>query len=513
MAESLFEEIRMRRGILLPVVTSVGLGVVVLMTNGLPPAWGLLILGGLLLPAGALMVPAPRRLLEVCLMLSFGISLDIHLGNDLTHEVDPAGIPISLTGLLICALAAWWFIERVGERPRQSLFGGLGIAILGLWMTSICSVMVAPEPRFGLYALVNLAYFTLMFLYLANNLSTRAHLRLLLGGLMLAIGATSLVALAEYASGQVGTSSVLSILGEGKAKTVAGTDVMRVSGLMGSSNGLATVLVQTLPLILAFFLSPLSGYRKSLLVGGLGVGVVALILTYSRGGWMVFGLVLIIMLPMMATRRFGASQSGWVRKVAFLIFLLVLLAAPLYGHVYTRLTEDDRGSAYSRVPMMKVALRMIEDNPLFGVGLGNYENVMSRYDEAPERIHQNFPWPVHNIYLNITAEIGLLGGVCFLLACVLALWQGVQAMRTSDPFLRAAAIGLVAGLVGFLLVGMKELGPLGSGVYRWFWLAVGLLVATRRLAERENDECRLMNDELKTRKKPSAVSRQPSAKN
>jgi len=473
------------RGQSIPVAVAIGLGVLVLMVGGLPPKWGLLILGGLLLPAGAVLVQSPRRFLEICLALSFGINLDIHLGRQ-PHIVDPAGFPVSLTGLLACVLAAWWFLERMGERPRQSLFGGMGIPILGLWMASICSVMVSSEPRFGLYALVNLVYFTLLFLYLANNVSTRDHLRLLLSWLMLAVGATSLVALAEYAFGHIDALSVFGMLGEDDASTlISATDVVRIGGLLGGANGLAMVLTQVLPLMLAQFLSPVSKYRKALLVGGLGVGVLALITTYSRGGWLAFGLTLIIMLPLLASRRLGASPSGWLKKLVILVFVFAVLAAPLYGNVYTRLTEDDLGSAHNRVPMMKVALRIIQDNLLFGVGLGNYENVMDRYDEGPERVHQDFPWPVHNIYLNITAEVGLVGGLCFVLICVLALWQGLQAMRTSDPFLRAAAIGLGAGLVGHLLVGMKELGPLGSSQYRFFWLAVGLLVATRRISKSE----------------------------
>jgi len=484
----------MKREQLIPAVVALGLGMVVLMINGLPPLWGLLVVSGLLLPLSALIVPAPRRLLEACLMLSFGLNLDIHLGSDPIHKVDPSGIPVSLTGLLVCVLAAWWFIERGAERPRRWLWGGLGLPLLGLWMTSICSVLVAPEPRFGLYGLINLVYFTLMFLYLANTVSSPDHLRRLLSWLMVAIAATSVVAVVEYASGQISTLPLVSVLGGGKATTVVGTEMMRVGGLMGSPNGLATVLVQMLPLLLAFFLGPFSGYRKPRLLVGLGVGVLALIVTYSRGAWLVFGLSLLFLLPLMTTRRLGLSQGGWVRKTVILVGVFAALAVPLYGNVYTRLTEDDRGSAQSRLPMMQVAFRIIEDNPWFGVGLGNYERVMNDYDQGPERIHRHFPWPVHNIYLNITAEIGLLGGFCFVLAGLLAVWQGVRAMRTADPFLRAAAIGLMIGLVGFLLVGMKELGPLGSGSYRWFWLAAGLLVATRRLAEG-----------------PSVLSPQPSA--
>lgn len=467
-----------------PVAVAIGLGILVLMVGGLSPRSALVILAGLLVVMGALFVAAPRRLLEIGLMLSFGLTLDVHLYGR-PHVVDPSGFPISLTGLVISILAAWWFIERIGEHSRQPLWGGLGLPILGLWMTSVCSALVAPEPQFSLYALINLGYFTLLFLYLANAVTTSDHLRWLVGWLMLAVGITSLAAVGQYIFGHAEALSTLGMLGTEYAETlVSRTDVLRVGGLMGSSNALAWTLVQILPLMLALFLSPSSGFRRPLLIVGLGIGVVALIVTYSRGGWLAFGLTLLLVLPLMTLSQIGGPSKGGWRNIVILGVALTLLAAPLSENVYTRLTEDDRGSAYSRLPMMRVALRMIADHVWFGVGLGNYENVMDRYDEAPERAHQKFPWPVHNIFLNITAEIGVVGGLCFLLVCGLALRQGVQAMRAPDPFLRAAAVGLVVGLIGFLIVGLKELGPLGSSRYRHFWLSVGLLVALRRLSDR-----------------------------
>jgi O-antigen ligase len=461
-------------------------GVLVLMINDLPPRWGMSMLAGILLPLVTVMMPEPRRFFEVCLMFSFAIEMDVHFGNDPAHMVDPAGFPVSLTGLMTCALIVWWFIGRFGERPRQSLWGGMGIPIVGLWATSLWSIPGSLEPRFGLFGLINLTYFTLLFLYLANNVTSREHLRSLLGWLMLAIGLTSVVAVGEYVFGRVSWLSVIGMLNEEKVETVLGTDLQRVGGLLGSSNGLATVLVQMLPLMLVFFLSPTSEYRKPLLVSGLGVGVLALIFTYSRGGWMTFALMVVLVPILMAMRQVSGSPSRWFRRAAIVGSLLLLLATPLYGNVYTRLTEDDRGSAQSRLPMAEVAMRIIQDNPFFGVGLGNYENVMRRYDRGPNRVHQDFPWPVHNIYLNITAEIGLIGGLGFVWLCTLGLWQGGQAMRRPDPFLRAAAIGLVVGLIGFLIIGLKELGPLGSVRYRWFWLALGLLVATRRISDQHS---------------------------
>lgn len=472
------------RGIGLPVIVAVGVGTGVLMVGGLPTRIGLLILGGLLLPAAALLMPSPRRFLEIGLMMSFGVNMDVHLWSQ-PHTVDPMGIPVSLTGLCTVLLVGWWFIEGIGTyQSRGRLFGGLGWPILGLWVMSLCSLFVSTAPRFGLFALINLAYFTALFLYLANAITTREHLRSVITWLLIAVGLTSVAAIAEYSLDRTGILSMLGLLAEEDTMTLASTsEIRRAGGLIGAANGLATVLAQLLPLMLTLFLTPTSGLRKTPLALGLAVGVLALIATYSRGGWLAFAVVVPMAIGLMSTGQVSEAQKASLKKAALLLVVLAVLAAPFYGNIYTRLTEDDLGSAQSRWPMMRVAWRMIQDNPLFGVGLSNYEEAMFRYDQGSDRIHQFFPWPVHNIYLNITAEIGLIGGLCFLLVCGFSLWQGIRAMRAPDLFLRATAIGLMTGLIAFMLIGLKELGPLGSSRYRHFWLAVGLLVATRKIAE------------------------------
>lgn len=466
---------------LLPGMIAIGIGILVLMIGGLPMKWGLLVIVGLMLPTALVFVSDRRRLLEIGLMLSFGLSLDVHLGNDPAHEVDPAGVPVSLTGLLVCGLVGWWAVSRMEDQRPPLQWGGLGWLIVGLWTTSIWSVIGSSEPRFGVYALINMAYYTLMYAYLVNNVTSREHLRLWVSCLMIAIVVTSVVALMQAVFGRPDELMALGMVDKDKRLAIEDTDVMRVGGLMGSANGLATVLVQMLPLLLVYFFNPAAGYPMWLMAAGFGIGLLALVATYSRGGWLAFAVTLMVMIPMMSSSRINLMTRKALKQIALIACLIALLTAPFYGNIIARLTADDRGSAYSRVIMAQVAWRMIRDNPVFGVGLGNYENVMDRYDDGPQYAHKDFRWPVHNIYLNITAEGGLLGGLCFLLLCTMALWMGWQATRVEDAFLRTTAVGLLVGLIGFLLVGMKELGPLGSSLYRWFWLAVGLLAAIRRL--------------------------------
>jgi len=83
---------------------------------------------------------------------------------------------------------------------------------------------------------------------------------------------------------------------------------------------------------------------------------------------------------------------------------------------------------------------MAQDNPVFGIGLGNYA---AAYDE-----HRLISWEAplghaHNLYLNFLAETGVVG-----LLAYLAFWIAIfrvtwQLRRHPDRSARALAIGLL----------------------------------------------------------------------
>jgi hypothetical protein len=53
-----------------------------------------------------------------------------------------------------------------------------------------------------------------------------------------------------------------------------------------------------------------------------------------------------------------------------------------------------------------------------------------------------------------------------------------------DPTLRALALGLLAGMVAYLITGLKEGGCFQTGMMRPFFLLCGLLLANERASRR-----------------------------
>src|SRR3989338_5792493 len=86
--------------------------------------------------------------------------------------------------------------------------------------------------------------------------------------------------------------------------------------------------------------------------------------------------------------------------------IFVLLVVSL---VFLQATTDPL-SLKKRLQLMQNAFSIIAKNPIFGVGTGNYLPVQHQF---PERFAGLINQPVHNIFLLLTSEIGILSIVGF----------------------------------------------------------------------------------------------------
>ncbi|MFH1896055.1 MAG: O-antigen ligase family protein [bacterium] len=120
------------------------------------------------------------------------------------------------------------------------------------------------------------------------------------------------------------------------------------------------------------------------------VGVVALVATFSRTG--VVALVVGVLLWL--CYRSYKTHKTYVAIAGVLLLLLVGLA----------LTPRFAESLTERVSLAKMAFEVWARHPIIGVGLNSFSNFT-----APFKFQ-----PVHNIFLLIFSEAGLLGGVLFL---------------------------------------------------------------------------------------------------
>lgn len=270
---------------------------------------------------------------------------------------------------------------------------------------------------------------------------------------------------------------------------VAAQGLNRLAGTIGDPNELATLLAAGIGLSTAIIFNPrVSGpVRMTFVLIDLAM-LASIFITLSRGGLVALAAALVA--GVFAT--VGRSRVGSVLAIASIL----AVAFGFYFGVASpeardRITDQDGGSG--RTDIWKVGWRMVEDQPVIGVGAGNFQVASIHYLLAPGVI--NFdeyivdqPTVAHNAYLQVLAETGLVGLALFvilLLGCLIAAGRAIRMFRRLDDeegALVAAAtlVGIAALLAGYVFLSEQYSKQL------WLLLAIGpalLGVARRRTAE------------------------------
>lgn len=138
--------------------------------------------------------------------------------------------------------------------------------------------------------------------------------------------------------------------------------------------------------------------------------ILGIVLSGSRVVWVLTLLMLIVeQLPLGKNFWKDRKFIGKIFLFSGVIMLLLGLISINY-RIKDFLGGWDIQSLQKREKLALSALKIIKDTPLFGVGLGNFLVKLPSYQSA------GFYWmqPVHNIFLLLWSEVGILGMLLFL---------------------------------------------------------------------------------------------------
>ena len=209
--------------------------------------------------------------------------------------------------------------------------------------------------------------------------------------------------------------------------------------------------------------------RKKWISLAIFLQVVALFLTFSRAALYAW---------VMATALWFFFLKLKEKKLVFLIlasvaFCLILFYPQLSdrGGIFSY-NETTRGSDMTRLEYQRIATAIILDHPLLGIGFDHY--LMDGYDYVQKVGYEkdfffNF---VHNIFLFIGAENGLLGLALFLAFMGTVIKQGWSIRKEVE------GATLMALFLCFIFLGMCDIYLFMSQIGRWmFFLTAGGIVS------------------------------------
>ncbi len=262
-----------------------------------------------------------------------------------------------------------------------------------------------------------------------------------------------------------------------------------VSGTFGNHNQFAGLMSMCAFIGLGLLLSksrrdlPLSEQISRLFIMFLPIGliIVALVFSLSRGGWISFATGAILVTLILINKK--RLTYG---KIIFVIFLVGVVSSAFIiiaetNHLVERIStikpvlEDpfDVTSA-SRLSLWESAAMMIKDRPLTGTGVGTFKYAFPSYRNG---IFKGAVY-AHNGYLQIASGSGIAALIFYVVFWASVILTGIRLMKKkSKNIISLAAPGLLGAIFAVLVHEFVDCHCLTAGGGLIFFAVAGLLSA------------------------------------
>jgi len=206
----------------------------------------------------------------------------------------------------------------------------------------------------------------------------------------------------------------------------------------------------------------------------LSSGTLALALTLSRGAYLAC-----LAVACLAIWEFVKSLKTRFYLLTGLFGVALFTAQVVMAIGPARLRAENTGSIMIRFILWGVAWKLFLSSPVFGIGFGTFQLIYSRY--IPEIPDLPTTLGVHNIYLELLTETGVLGLLAFLFLISVTLRAARRQLKSRFRLNRVLGFTVFAGGVGLMIEGFTDHAFLwATQVGSLYWFLVGLLLASSK---------------------------------
>ncbi len=394
--------------------------------------------------------------------------------------------------------------NRINNRQKVFLYA----TVFGLLIIALISIFFALDKSLALYQFIKLLEFVLLFFYvIKNKISfikiTWAFAFGILIQSILSIGqflsqysfASKWLGMAEHNPGILGQAVVITPFAR----------YLRAYGTMVHPNVLGGYLAVGLVLILGLIIKcQMSRRRQSghgasatnvrcqisdsvsnlvsnfkrwspvILLLTYSLGLVTLILTFSRSAWLGFGLGFVMLMILFWRSHKNIVRHVFVISVVIITLSLFLFHEPVFNRLRSSSLQVERSSR-ERILGLSNATQLFKEKLLTGVGIGNFALADYKLVSSTKNIWEY--QPVHNVYLLVFLESGIVGGIIWLIFLGQTLVIGLRRIRKEESADFWKFIILTSYFVIlFLMFFDHYLWTLQSGRLL-FWIVLGLFIS------------------------------------
>lgn len=257
----------------------------------------------------------------------------------------------------------------------------------------------------------------------------------------------------------------------------------RLGGLVYyDANDFALVMVATLPFAVYLLKFGRTGFRRAMGLLALGLIMLALVKSGSRGGFL--GMIVVMAYILLRYRAIPSTTRLFVAVAG--ILLAVMIGSDKYWEQMSTILHPTADYNWTdpqgRRAVWSRGMGYVAQNPVFGLGVGAYpvaEGTISAIGQQRASMGQGFKWSVaHNSYLETAAELGIPGLILFVGLFVVS-FTALKKVRPGGMYgpgigarEKALAQMLIGSLVGFGVSGIFVSAEYFS--YLYFLLGVVL---------------------------------------
>jgi len=338
--------------------------------------------------------------------------------------------------VLLGFLLIWVIIKGLSFKNIGPIRYPLILFILSIFISLIFSYDKITSIK-ELYKYISGVLLFLVGISLSGNDRNRLIRCILLAGLSI-----SILAIYQYFFGFRNLSNYVAKLGISDASVLDYINRKRIFFPFVTPNILAGYLAMNITLAL-------SNKNKTWFILSLSF---ALLLTKSLGALLSLFLALAVYFYLQGKLK----KRNFLFLLGFLIFTGAIFMA---RSVNQKQHLQPVFSTMMRLNYWRDTLRIIKASPLIGVGLGNFNLPLSRY--------------AHNSYLQLWAEMGILGLISFLWLIISVFSYGLKTMKNSPDKNQIAALITASGV--FLIHNLVDFSFFLPEVNLIWWVITGCL--------------------------------------
>lgn len=245
-------------------------------------------------------------------------------------------------------------------------------------------------------------------------------------------------------------------------------------GTFGHQNTLGMTLCLFFPI---FFVMTLEGFGGRLAEFAAASAAVGVLMTLSRSS---MGMVALTALVACAyALRDINRRKTWILTGCFALGLAGIAA--IGDTLIDRFLNAPEVSGEARDMFEDGASMMFSDHPV-GIGINQYSYYLAElgYGKAAGVPDGDEGGIVHNIYWLTLTELGVQGLIAFLLVLFFPFAYAVGLLlRSPKPLVRAFGLGIVLGMLSFLLQGFYEWAARQAPLAYIYWMYVGFVCGLR----------------------------------